>query len=395
MDNKIQVTVKTISEDIPLQLSKEDTILVLKNLLLELKGFDVDKQRLIFRGNILQNPKTLSSYGIDEGSILHLSLQRTSPGITPTNNTNVPNNSNPMNNEWMNQMLDNPFMQQILSNPDLMRSIISNNPWSRQLMENNPELRHVLESPDTIQFMSDMMRNPALRDEVIRNSDRAMANLESLPGGFNALHRLHNQLGDPYEMFYQQNQQQSNTSQTNNQQPEYRQTAPSNTPLPNPWAQNVNNNQNPNFNFMINLNQSPNLFNPFLFSQQQFPQQQFPQQQFPQQPFPFFNPLQFMQPFNFDMNSSTPTQTTNTPTPSNTPTTNTSTPSNITNTSNTNTIPPSPFTNFTELPPEQKYEVQLKQLESMGFSNKEVNIKALTESKGNVDRAISILIGDL
>ena len=36
----------------------------------------------------------------------------------------------------------------------------------------------------------EIARNPAMRDEMIRHQDRAMSNLENLPGGFEALSRL-------------------------------------------------------------------------------------------------------------------------------------------------------------------------------------------------------------
>jgi ubiquilin len=33
-------------------------------------------------------------------------------------------------------------------------------------------------------------RNPNLMQEMMRNNDRAMANIENVPGGFDALHRM-------------------------------------------------------------------------------------------------------------------------------------------------------------------------------------------------------------
>jgi hypothetical protein len=40
------------------------------------------------------------------------------------------------------------------------------------------------------------MANPATRDEVLRNHDRQLANLESIPGGQAALQRAFNEMGD-------------------------------------------------------------------------------------------------------------------------------------------------------------------------------------------------------
>lgn len=43
-------------------------------------------------------------------------------------------------------------------------------------------------------------------------------------------------------------------------------------------------------------------------------------------------------------------------------------------------------------PPEVRYQVQLTQLEQMGFTNREANIQALVETLGNVEAAIDRLV---
>jgi len=130
---------------------------------------------------------------------------------------------------------------------------LENSPWARNIVENNPEMRQVLESPETIQLFSDIMRNPSLRDEFIRNSDRAISQLENIPGGFNVLHRIHNQIGDPYESLFQNNNTQNNETPQEEHPPP---TSLSGAPLPNPWTQNNNrqNNQGNNLNFPFNFN---------------------------------------------------------------------------------------------------------------------------------------------
>ena len=39
------------------------------------------------------------------------------------------------NPEMLRQMMENPFVQQMMSNPDVMRQLIMNNPQMRDLME--------------------------------------------------------------------------------------------------------------------------------------------------------------------------------------------------------------------------------------------------------------------
>ena len=43
----------------------------------------------------------------------------------------------------------------------------------------------------------ELARNPAMLQELMRSQDRAMNNLESLPGGFNALQRMYRDVQEP------------------------------------------------------------------------------------------------------------------------------------------------------------------------------------------------------
>lgn len=52
------------------------------------------------------------------------------------------------NPEMMVQIMENPFIQNVLSNPDLMRQLIMANPQMQQLIQRNPEIGHMLNNPD-------------------------------------------------------------------------------------------------------------------------------------------------------------------------------------------------------------------------------------------------------
>ena len=60
-----------------------------------------------------------------------------------------------------------------------------------QLMERNPEINHMLNNPDILRQTMEIARNPAMLQELMRNQDRAMSNLESIPGGQSALQRMY------------------------------------------------------------------------------------------------------------------------------------------------------------------------------------------------------------
>lgn len=152
-----------------------------------------------------------------------------------------------VNPAMLSQMMNNPVLTQmtesILSNPDLTNSLfrqMTNNPQMQQLIERNPELNHIISNPEIMRQTLRMMSNPSAMEELTRTQDRAMSNLESLPGGYNALQRMYHELQEPMlnaaqEQFGNRFQPSANSNASNTTT-----TAPNTTenrePLPNPWA---------------------------------------------------------------------------------------------------------------------------------------------------------------
>ena len=50
------------------------------------------------------------------------------------------------------------------------------------VLERNPEIGHVLNNPQLMRQAMEVARNPALMQEMMRNQDAALRNIESLPG---------------------------------------------------------------------------------------------------------------------------------------------------------------------------------------------------------------------
>merc|ERR1719379_2434605 len=101
------------------------------------------------------------------------------------------------NPEMMLQMMSSPMVQQMMSDPETVRAMVRMNPQLNQLMEQRPEIARILEDPEMLQQSMQMMRNPALMREMTRNADRALGNLDAMPGGHNALVRAHEEFADP------------------------------------------------------------------------------------------------------------------------------------------------------------------------------------------------------
>lgn len=154
------------------------------------------------------------------------------------------------NPELVGRVLDNPVVQRMMSNPENMRALLTRNPQMQELMERNPEINHMLNNPELLRQTMELARNPAMLQELMRSHDRAISNLESIPGGYNALQRMYRDIQEP--MLSATTEQFTrnpfaglvdNTSITNPQQ------GRENTePLPNPWTPAGRNNSSTNAN---------------------------------------------------------------------------------------------------------------------------------------------------
>ncbi|KAF8780122.1 hypothetical protein HU200_001782 [Digitaria exilis] len=102
------------------------------------------------------------------------------------------------NPNLMREIMNMPLMQNLMNNPDLIRNIIMNNPQMRELIDRNPDLAHVLNDPSILRQTVEAARNPELMREMMRNTDRAMSNIESSPEGFNMLRRMYETVQEPF-----------------------------------------------------------------------------------------------------------------------------------------------------------------------------------------------------
>lgn len=144
----------------------------------------------------------------------------------------------------MNAMLDNPAVQALLSDENLMSSMIENHPQLRQMMESNPELGHALRNPALMREAMNAMRNPAAMQEMQRNADRALLSIENHPEGWRMLQSMYHQLDEPLSdplgtRSSSTSNNESATQEANNAsstaaRPEP--TTPNSNALPNPWA---------------------------------------------------------------------------------------------------------------------------------------------------------------
>eukprot|EP00249_Psilotum_nudum_P017663 c26431_g1_i3 orf=425-2068(+) len=225
------------------------TVEAFKVLVAEKSCIPAEQQRLIYKGRILKDDHSLDSYGLQNDHTIHLvrgAPSTSTVGVAVSNvaATNTPSATsretsitNPesvggvtglgsfilpgtggtggegigmglpefqqaqqqllQNPNLMREMMNMPAVQSLMNNPDLMRNLIMSNPHMREIIDRNPDLAHILNDPSTLRQTLDAARNPELMREMMRNTDRAMSNIESSPEGFNMLRRMYETVQEP------------------------------------------------------------------------------------------------------------------------------------------------------------------------------------------------------
>ncbi|KAG8500262.1 hypothetical protein CXB51_004312 [Gossypium anomalum] len=293
----------------------ESTVGSFKALLAQNCDIPADQQRLIYKGRILKDDQTLQSYGLQADHTIHMvrgfapsssipppsattnvATDNTTPGVTRGIGSNdgaglgasLFPGLNPLgggggsggfglfgsglpefeqvqqqltqNPNMMREIMNTPAIQSLMNNPELMRSLIMSNPQMREIIDRNPELGHILNDPSILRQTLEAARNPELMREMMRNTDRAMSNIEASPEGFNMLRRMYENVQEPFLNATTMGGNNGNTPATNpfaallgNQggseagsspintsttgsETAQGQTSPNTNPLPNPWS---------------------------------------------------------------------------------------------------------------------------------------------------------------
>jgi ubiquilin len=155
-----------------------------------------------------------------------------------------------MDQNQLDDILNSPMMEGLLNNPDLLKSMIMSNPSFKKIAEENPEIGRALTDPSTLKKMLEISRNPNLRNEMLRNTDMAMNNISSLPGGFEALTRMYHDVQNPLEEGFSnfgnsEEKKEENEEKKEENEEEKKEKVDTN-PIPNLFGSSNSNNSNNN-----------------------------------------------------------------------------------------------------------------------------------------------------
>ncbi|KAF8933690.1 Ubiquilin-4 [Dissophora ornata] len=150
--------------------------------------------RLVYSGRVLKDEDQLSAYSIMEGHTIHMVKSATNRA-----NEQAVQTVRPLNNSNGASGPEGFDESDLMANPEVVRRMMMANPQTREVMENNPEVAQMLNDPSFLRQSLDMARNPKLMKQALRNNDRALSNLEMIPGGFNHLRRMYHSVQEPME----------------------------------------------------------------------------------------------------------------------------------------------------------------------------------------------------
>lgn len=272
----ITIVVKTPKEKQSIEIEETASITEFKEAVAKKFNASPEQLCLIFAGKIMKDHEHLTNHNIKDGLTVHLVIKTSAPEQGSANNqtrTNIDVGATPFglgalgglggldalgmgsanfmelqqrmqqemlrNPDMLRTVIENPLVQNMMSDPNSMRSLIMSNPQMQDLIERNPEINHMLNNPELLRQTMEVARNPSMLQELMRTQDRALSNLESIPGGYNALQRMYRDIQEPMlnaatQPFSRNPYESSGDSNTDGTNPQQGQE--NREPLPNPWS---------------------------------------------------------------------------------------------------------------------------------------------------------------
>mmetsp|Transcript_66758 Transcript_66758/g.159671 ORF Transcript_66758/g.159671 Transcript_66758/m.159671 type:complete len:495 (-) Transcript_66758:227-1711(-) len=257
-----QGTASETQREVSVDFESTRTVEELKEQIASQFELPKDHIRLVCAGRVWENAASVGSYSPADGATVYClnnpprqmpassqqTLQQVNPlqdmmgGLPPVSNSGDPfeqmmaqtQRQMMQNPEMMQSIMSQPAVQSMLSDPETLRAMMRMNPRLNQLMESRPEIARLLDDPATLQQSMQLMANPSLMREMTRNADRALGQLDAMPGGHEALLRAHEDYLDPlYNAMTGSEDGSAAELPTYTQQT---QGAPNTAALPNPWG---------------------------------------------------------------------------------------------------------------------------------------------------------------
>ncbi|KAG5883846.1 hypothetical protein JTB14_000676 [Gonioctena quinquepunctata] len=206
---KITVHVKTAQDRETFEVEEDAGVKDFKALIGPKFNAESEQLCLIFAGKIMNDDDTMLQHNVKDGFTIHLVIRaapkapETDPNRRPADIGATPfqlgslgglaglgqlgmgaGNFMEIQNQLQNELftnpnmlrnlLDNPLVQQLMSNPETMRALLLRNPQMQELTERYPEIQQTLNNPELLRQTAELARNPSMLQELMRSHERSL-----------------------------------------------------------------------------------------------------------------------------------------------------------------------------------------------------------------------------
>ncbi|KAG1805577.1 uncharacterized protein BJ212DRAFT_1486341 [Suillus subaureus] len=171
---EIQINVKGPSElKLQITISTDKTVLDLKRAIAEKSDVEADRQRLIYSGRVLKDDDVLSTYKIQTSHTIHMVKGVARSNVSGSQASSVP--VPPLPTMQAGQNPHDPLTQ--LNSHLGYGALAGFNPFAEMgLNPNDPNMmQSMMQSPQFLQQMSSVMSNPAVLDQIIASNPQLAA----------------------------------------------------------------------------------------------------------------------------------------------------------------------------------------------------------------------------
>lgn len=166
------------------------------------KSIVISDVSLVFHGQVLEDERTLISYGIkNNDTIFTVTKKRKEKSHEFHKDLISSRRPNDTSGDSFSSLMKSPLgkyiMNMIQNNPQAYADMLRSNPTFKQMAESNPQLQHVLNDSDMLSEQMNLFLNPENQNQTALTMDRMFDAVESMPGGFQALSKQINDLQEP------------------------------------------------------------------------------------------------------------------------------------------------------------------------------------------------------
>ncbi|KAG1742677.1 uncharacterized protein EDB91DRAFT_1127442 [Suillus paluster] len=171
---EIQINVKGPSElKLQITINNDKTVLELKRAIAEKSNVEADRQRLIYSGRVLKDDDVLSTYKIQTSHTIHMVKGVARSNVSASQSSSVPVSALPTMQAGQNP--HDPLTQ--LNSHLGYGALAGFNPFAELgLNPNDPNMMQtMMQSPQFLQQMSSVMSNPQVLDQIIASNPQLAA----------------------------------------------------------------------------------------------------------------------------------------------------------------------------------------------------------------------------